>query len=641
MNPLHAKFSRIKSALFAKIWRPIQLLMPARAQNYWHRQGLIKYFFALLLLGFFYRAMSIHELQAGNISLQKKADYQATKFLSELARRGDILDRNGDILASNLLLKKVNLDPTLLQIEYIPALARALNFPEKALSAILEKKRKHGSRYLIIKKNITLTDPMIQNIIQLKRQKIRVCRIKTVKNKPNLLDKGLIFLNIKAAENTTIRKEICKKEKIHGIILQADARRYYPKFAALSPLIGRMNHDKQGAFGIEAEFETTLAGQNGKSRLNLNQQTKHSYFDPVLINTLEHGKNITLTIDANIQFHAYAALKKAVLLREADSGSAIILSPNGEILALANYPADDPNDRRYYNPKHYRNRVLADKVEPGSTMKPFTMLLALDQRKITATDDELIDVTKRIGHVKPDKKYRKLTIKKILQKSHNLGTVNIAERLSKKSMYQTWQKLGFGSPLLLLPSIETSGVLRHYHSWRNSDKRTLSYGYGPMNTSLAQLAKAYLVFANQGAVPSLKLLKDAPDTRKPTRVFSAKSTRKIAHLLDAVVSNRGSGYRAQIKGYNIAGKTGTAELLTNGVYNKKGSKRTFFVGFTPVEKPKYIMAVRLDRPKKCFTSWDPTVRDKCGGSNSAALVFRDAMRNILSNDRSIKFVIKK
>jgi len=406
-------------------------------------------------------------------------------------------------------------------------------------------------------------------------------------------------------------------------------------------LLGRINHDKQGASGIEREFEHILAGQNGILQLNFDQESQGSYFNPVMTKKVKHGENIELTIDSNIQYHAYAAIKKSVTYHNADSGSAIILAPNGEILAMVNYPADDPNEKSTYNAENYRNRVLSDKVEPGSTMKPFTMLLALDQGKIRATEDELIDVTKRIGHIKPDGKYKQMTIKKILQKSHNLGTINVSERLNKEDMYNTWKKLGFGRPLGLIPSIENSGSLRHFDSWGLADKRTLSFGHGPMETNLAQLARAYLVFANEGSIPPLKLLKNAILFDEKTQVFSKEATHRIAELLDAVVTWKGSGYRARIKGYDVAGKTGTAEMVINGSYNKKGAKRTFFTGFAPVEKPKYIMAVRLDHPKRCYNYYNSNNRGKCEGSNSAAMTFRKAMENILSSDQSIKTNKKK
>ena len=617
----------------------------SRVQNYWYRQGVIKYFFVLFLLGFGFRIVTINQLNAGPISLQEKASLQASGHFENKARRGDILDRNGDILASSRILKRVNLDPTQVQTAFIPKLAEALIMPEQELRDAIDKKlsKQAGRKNLVIKKNLPLTDPILENIAKLKKIKLKVCTNKQIENKVSLLDKALISVQLKESKITYKTIKVCKNRRISGVRLQADTQRYYPKSASLAPLLGRVNHDKQGASGIESEFNTILAGKTGVTELSLDQDFQGSYFNPLIVNQLEHGQNIELTIDANIQFHAYAAIKKSVEFHNATSGSAIILAPNGEILAMVNYPADDPNDKTIYNAEHYRNRVLSDKVEPGSTMKPFTMLLALDQNKITATDNELIDVSKRIGHIRSDAKARKygnaITVKKILQKSHNLGTVNVSERLKKEAMYDTWNKLGFGHPLGLIPSIENSGTLRHFESWALSDKRSLSFGHGPMETNLAQLARAYLVFANDGAIPALRLVKGVNIDESVTQVFSKKSTQKIADILDSVTL-KGSGYRAQIKGYDVAGKTGTAEMVVNGRYNKKGAKRTFFTGFVPTKKPKYIMAVRLDHPKKCYTSWDPSVRNKCGGSNSASMVFKDAMENILTADQSIKLLAK-
>jgi cell division protein FtsI (penicillin-binding protein 3) len=157
-----------------------------------------------------------------------------------------------------------------------------------------------------------------------------------------------------------------------------------------------------------------------------------------------------------------------------------------------------------------------------------------------------------------------------------------------------------------------------------------------MNTNLAQLARAYLVFANEGSLPSLKLIMNDEVAEENTQIFSTETTNRIKKILDTVASMKGSGYRSIINGYEVGGKTGTAEMVIDGKYHKKGAKRTYFVGFSPVEKPKYIMAVRLDYPKQCFVSWDPNLRNRCEGSNSAAMTFKDAMEKILNADASIQ-----
>jgi len=613
-----------------------------RVQNYWNRQGLIKYSFFVIIGVFVYQAISIHSHQLQNTSLQQKAAIKSEKSLTQKASRGNILDRNGNILAISLIQQKVNIDPTLVQDEFIPMLSEALQLPFDELEGKIKDKRQasSGRKQLIIKENLSLTDPIIINLKKLKKQKLEVCKSTMITPSKTLLERAKSLVGIEIDNKDEIEVLRCKGEKISGVALQSSTFRYYPKAESISPLLGRTNNENIGAFGIESEFDYLLAGSDGRARITANKQDSNIYYQTEIFQAPQQGEDIQLTIDADVQFHVFNAIKKSAEFHLADSASAIVLSANGEILALANYPAADPNDRQNYDPHDYRNRVLADKVEPGSTMKPFTMLLALKKGVITATDDELIDVSKSIGHIKTNREVRKygdaITVKKILEKSHNLGTVNVMERLEAEDVYETWQLLGFGEYQGLMPSIENPGVLRHHSTWGVADKRTIAYGHGPMNTNLAQLARAYLVFANNGSVPSLALIMGDEKTAENTQVFSAEITNKIKKILDSVASNDGSGYRASINGYEIGGKTGTAEMVVAGKYNKDGAKRTYFVGFSPVENPKYIMAVRLDYPKQCFVSWDPTLRNRCEGSNSAAMAFKDAMEKILNADASIQ-----
>jgi cell division protein FtsI (penicillin-binding protein 3) len=612
-----------------------------RVQNYWNRQGLIKYSFFIITAIFAYQAISIHSQELENTSLQQKALSKAEKNLTQKATRGNILDRNGNILAISLIQQKINLDPTLIQDEFIPMLAEALQIPFEEFQGKIEEKRQasSGRRYLIIKENLALTDPIVANLKKLKRQTLEVCQSKMVAPSKTLLDRAKSLVGIQINSKDEIKVLRCKNQKIAGVALQSSTFRYYPKAESISPLLGRTNNENIGAFGIEAEYDSLLAGSDGQAKITTNKQSSNIYYQAEISQALQQGEDIQLTIDADVQFHVFNAIKKSAEFHLADSASAIVLSANGEILALANYPAADPNDHQSYDPEDYRNRVLADKIEPGSTMKPFTVLLALEKGVITATEDELIDVSKSIGHVKTNRDVRRygdaITVKKILEKSHNLGTINIMERLEAQDVYKAWQLLGFGEYQGLMPSIENPGVLRHYSTWGIIDKRTIAFGHGPMNTNLAQLAKAYLVFANEGSLPNLKLIMNDDVAVKKTQIFSAKATNRIKEILDTVASMEGSGYRSIINGYEIGGKTGTAEMVIDGKYDKD-IKRTYFVGFSPVEKPKYIMAVRLDYPKQCFTLWDPDLGVRCQGSNSAAMTFKDAMEKILNADASIQ-----
>jgi len=496
-----------------------------RVQNYWNRQALIKYSFILIIVVFVYQAINIHSKQISGTSFQNKASTKAEQTLTENAVRGNILDRNGNILAIDLIQNKINLDPMIIQDEYIPLLAEALLIPIEELRRIIREKRNNQRKEYIVKENLVVTDPILKNISELKKRRIEVCNTQLITPSINLLEKAKLLAGIDVSLKEKVEKVKCGKQFVSGVAIQSSGFRYYPKTKSTAPLLGRTNNNNIGVFGIEAEFDRYLAGVNGLKIMKDNKSNSNIYHQAETLQELKNGEDVKLTIDADIQFHVYNAIKESSEFHEADSASAIVLSPNGEILALANYPSANPNDRKSFDAEEYRNRVLADKIEPGSTMKPFTMLLALDKGVITATEDELIDVTEQIGNHRPDEKYTEITVKLILEKSHNLGTINISERLENEDFYNAWKKLGFGESLGLMPSIENPGILRHFSTWGLTDKRSVSFGHGPMNTNLAQLARAYLVFANDGALPALKLIKDGILIQRSNK-FSAQNQLK-------------------------------------------------------------------------------------------------------------------
>jgi cell division protein FtsI (penicillin-binding protein 3) len=607
----------------------------ARVQGYRNRQSLVKICFIAIVIIFIYRAFSVTDIKANDIPLKAKASKNSEFSLVEKSIRGNILDRNNNLLAINLIHKKINLDPMIIQEEYIDLLADALEMPRMDFREQIIEKKINKRKYFIVKEKLKVNDPILKNIAELQKKRSKVC-FKTSKNPTiTLIDKAKKIIGMKPTAKEMIEVNKCARQRIAGVAIESGGFRYYPKKDSIAPLIGKTNSENIGVFGIESEYDQYLAGINGVKRLADNKDNSNIYYDAEMIKKFKQGEDLKLTIDSDIQFHVFNAIKEQAEFHEADSAAAIVLSPNGEILALANYPSTNPNNHQSYSADDYRNRVFSDKTEPGSTMKPFTMLLALDKGVITATDDELIDVKNRVGNIPPDKKYFEMTIQQILEKSHNLGTVMVAENIENEEFYDTWEKLGFGRSLGVMPGTENSGVLRHFSNWGLADKRSLSFGHGPMNTNLAQLARAYLVFANDGALPSLKLLKDDNKNQSITQVFTPESTQRISQILDSVASDNGSGYRAVIDGYSVAGKTGTAEMVIDGQYNKDGAKRTYFVGYSPADKPKYIMAVRLDYPKKCFVSWDPTMRNRCEGSNSASMAFKKAMERILINDPEV------
>ncbi len=608
----------------------------ARVQGYRNRQALVKISFIIIVCIFIFRALGVSDINANDEPLKLKASNNSERIIVENSIRGSILDRNNNLLAINLIQKKINLDPMILQEEYINLLAEALNIPTNEFREKISEKKEKQRKYFIVKENLRVNDAILNNITALKKKRIKIC-FKELKPPSNsLFDKAKLLIGIKPAIKEKVEVENCSPQSIAGVAIQSSSFRYYPKKDSIAPLLGKTDIENIGVFGIESEYDQYLAGSNGIKRLADNKSDSNIYYDAELIREFKEGKDLSLTIDSDIQFHVYNAIKEQAEFHEADSAAAIVLSPNGEILALASYPSTNPNNHQNYSADDYRNRVFSDITEPGSTMKPFTMLLALDKGIITATDDELIDVTKRVGNILPDKKYTEMTIQRILEKSHNLGTVKVAENIENEDFYHTWDMLGFGRSLGVMPRAENPGILRHFSDWGLADKRSLSFGHGPMNANLAQLARAYLVFANEGAMPSLKLFKNDSTPNNLQQIFTPESTKRIAEILDSVASDNGSGYRAVINGYSVAGKTGTAEMVIDGKYSKDGAKRTYFIGFSPAKNPKYIMAVRLDYPKKCFVSWDPTMRNRCEGSNSASIAFQKAMKRILINDPQIK-----
>ena len=611
-----------------------------RVQGYRNRQALVKICFIAIVIIFTYRAFTVSEINANNIKLKTKASINSDFSLVEKSIRGNILDRNNNLLAINLIHKKINLDPMIIQEEYLDLLADALKMPRQEFRDEIIRKKANNRKYFIVKDKLKVNDSILKNIAELKTKRYKVCFTEFKIPPLTLVDKAKKIVGMKPTIKEEIEEPNCIKQKIAGVAIESSSFRHYPKKDSIAPLIGKINSENVGVFGIESEYDRYLAGTNGVKRIADNKNNSNIYYDAEIIKNFKEGGDLTLTVDSDIQFHVFNAIKEQAEFHEADSAAAIVLSPNGEILALANYPSTNPNNIQSYSADDYRNRVLSDKTEPGSTMKPFTMLLALDKGIITATDDELIDVTKRIANFRPDNKFFEMTIQRILEKSHNLGTIVVAEQIENEDFYNTWEKLGFGDSLGIMPRAENPGGLRHFSTWGESDKRSLSFGHGPMTTNLAQLARAYLVFANEGAIPSLKLIKTENDSDNLVQVFSPESTKRISEILDSVASIKGSGYRSIINGYSVAGKTGTAEMVIDGKYSKDGANRTYFVGYSPAINPKYIMAVRLDYPKKCFYYNKLDKKIDCEGSNSAAIAFQKAMKRILINDPEINSALE-
>ncbi len=383
---------------------------------------------------------------------------------------------------------------------------------------------------------------------------------------------------------------------IPGIFLQREYRRYYPAGEVMAHIIGFTNVDDSGQEGIELAFDSTLAGKAGSRRV-IKDRLGHIVEDIESIRQPQQGRTLKLSIDTKIQYLAFRELKAAVTAHRAKAGGIVVLDAvSGEVLAMANLPSYNPNNRDKLTPGRMRNRAITDLFEPGSTLKPFTAAAALEAG--TVRPDSVIQtapgrmtIGKRVIHDAHPQ--GALTVTQVIQKSSNVGAAKIALALPAETLWKLFSKAGFGElPQSGFPG-EASGKLRAYRTWRPIEQATMSYGHG-ISVSLLQLARAYTIFATNGELKPVTLLKrDVPAEGMP--VILPRTAQAVREMLETVVLPGGTAPRAQVAGYRVAGKTGTAHKIEGRGYapNKYISA---FVGFAPASDPRLVVAVMIDEP---------------------------------------------
>ena len=383
---------------------------------------------------------------------------------------------------------------------------------------------------------------------------------------------------------------------IPGVYAQREYRRYYPGGEGMAHVIGFTGAGDTGQEGIELAFQGALAGKSGSRRV-IKDRLGRIVEDIESIRAAQDGKDLTLSIDGKIQNIAFGALKAAVEAHKAQAGAIVVLDVlSGEVLALANMPSYNPNNRDKLAGAQLRNRVITDIFEPGSTLKPFTIALALDEGRVRP--DSLIQTAPgklTIGkHTISDAHPSgALTVAQVVQKSSNIGSAKIALGLPREDMWDLFRRVGFGAqPALGFPG-EAQGKVRNYKTWQPIEQATMSYGHG-ISVSLLQLARAYSIFARDGDLAPLTLERsEIPAAGQ--QVITAQTARSVRAMLEMAVQPGGTAPRARVMGYRVAGKTGTAHKQENGVYvaNKYISS---FVGLAPVSAPRLIVAVMIDEP---------------------------------------------
>lgn len=381
-----------------------------------------------------------------------------------------------------------------------------------------------------------------------------------------------------------------------GIFLKREFRRYYPAGELTAHMLGFTDVDDKGQEGIELAWQNELAGKSGSRRVI--RDRKGSIVEDVeSIRAPKSGKNLALSIDGRIQYLAYRELKQSVEAHKAKAGGIVVLdAQTGEVMALVNLPAYNPNNRTRMNGGRARNRALTDVFEPGSTLKPFTIAAALEAGGITPdTLFETAPGTFSIGKatIRDAHKEGLLTVAQVIQKSSNVGSAKIALSLPPQTLWEMLNDAGFGAPTGSGFPGEVSGRLRPYRTWRPIEQATMSYGHG-IAVSLLQLARAYTLFSSEGELKPVSLLRlDAPAAGK--QVISRETALAVSRMLEMVAQPGGTAPKAQINGYRVAGKTGTAHKLEGNGYARNRYLSTF-VGYAPASRPRFVIAVMLDEP---------------------------------------------
>jgi cell division protein FtsI (penicillin-binding protein 3) len=407
--------------------------------------------------------------------------------------------------------------------------------------------------------------------------------------------------------------------RLPGIHQKNEYRRYYPAGEVTAHVLGFTGAEDNGQEGIELAFNAQLAGKPGSRRV-IKDRRGNVVEDVESIRPPQEGRDISLAIDSKIQYLAYSHLKQALEEHRAKAGGIVVLDAHsGEVLALANLPTYNPNNRGKLAGAQLRNRALTDTFEPGSTLKPFTAALALDKGKarfdtpIQTAPGKMTIGTATISdaHV-----HGTLTVAQVIQKSSNIGSAKLALGMKPEEMWTMFDSLGFGIPLKLGFPGEVGGRLRPAKTWRPIEQATMAYGHG-ISVTLIQLARSYLAFARDGDILPLSLARLDVPPANGRQIFTPQTAREVRAMLEMAVQPGGTAPRAQIPGYRVAGKTGTAHKLESGVYANKYVAS--FVGFAPVSEPRLIVAVMIDEPSN----------GKHFGGDVAAPVFAQVMAGSL------------
>jgi cell division protein FtsI (penicillin-binding protein 3) len=531
--------------------------------------------------------------------LKEKADKRQVRVVSVPAYRGMILDRSGEPVAVSSPVRSVSCNPRKmlakrrvlmdeyeadhpLEVEAQIAKNKLLEF-EESLAALAHEL------------NIEKADLM---------KKLQKYRTKT-------------FLYLGRQLEPEVAGRIDSLD-LPGIVTTQEYRRFYPTSELFAHVVGFTNIDGKGTEGIERFMDKTLAGQAGKNRV-VRDGRGRMIENVEQLDLMVPGEDVQLSIDRRIQYTAYKELKKQVFRLKAQAGSVVVMDVRtGEILAMANMPGFNPNNRGALKAWNYRNRAVVDAMEMGSTVKPVTLAAALDAGVVGVdsminTSPGFIDFGDYI--VRDPADLGSLSLARILAKSSNVGASRIALKMQPQKYWMFLSRIGFGRVADSGFLNESPGHLLHYKKWAKVDQAVLGYGYG-VSSSLLQMAHAYTIFGTGGILYPTSILKKT-ESAEGQRVLSPEVANAVLLMMETVVAKKGTGKNAAVEGYRVAGKTGTAYKLINKKY-RKDKRVVSFIGIGPVSDPRIVVAVMLDQPKLDAT-----------GGKAAAPVFSKVMAQAL------------
>lgn len=540
------------------------------ARRFVGRVMLVLAFFVLGASALFARAVHLQVLNKD--FLNQQADSRHLRIEKISAHRGSITDRNGEPLAISTPVDSVWANPKELAtaVDRVPELARAL----KVDSQLLMRR---------------ITQSMDKEFLYLRRH-----------------------LNPEQAQQVMALN-------LPGVNVLREYRRYYPSGEVAGHLVGFTSVDDDGQEGLELEFNHWLSGESGAKRV-LKDRLGRAVENVESISPAHHGRDLRASIDLRLQYLSYRALKSAIRQHKAESGSIVILDvQTGEVLAMVNQPAYNPNDRAQYSAERYRNRAITDIFEPGSSIKPLVLAAALEsgQYQPSSTVDTAPGFVV-VGPKKIEDKHNlgRVSLTTVLSRSSNVGVTKVAMSLEPDQLWNTMTQFGLGSLTSSGFPGESAGLLTHYNHWQEISQATLAYGYGVSVTPL-QLAQAYAAIGNDGVLRpvSLVALDKANDGE---RILSRETSTAIRRMMEEVVRPGGTGTKASIAGYHVAGKTGTAWKFAAGGYSHD-KYLSIFAGMVPASNPRLAAVVIIDEP----------TGDLYYGSDVAAPVFADVIAESL------------